>query len=189
MKIEQKQSELAKEKKNKLLFLSAGSILLVGNLLQSIIIVILVGYAHSHHQVHFIAPRITHDFSISQSDVSDDYLRDMTSFLVSLRFNVTPSVTTEQFNDFLKYISPSLYGDIRAQLTKEIEDIKHEHLTTAFYPMNYEIDSKHLQVRVTGEMRRYVGSELMSDLREMFLIQYEYLHGLLKIKSIEKVKA
>ncbi|MCR9192816.1 MAG: type IV conjugative transfer system protein TraE [Gammaproteobacteria bacterium] len=162
MKIEQKQSELAKERKNNLLFLSVGSILLVGNILQSIIIVILIGYAHSHHQVHFIAPRTTHGFSISQSGVSDDYLRDMTSFITSLRFNVTPSATTEQFNDFLKYISPSLYGDIRVQLTKEIEDIKHEHLTTAFYPMNYEIDSKHLQVRVTGEMRRYVGAELMS---------------------------
>jgi len=35
MKIEQKQSELAKEKKNKLLYLGAGSILLAGNLLQS----------------------------------------------------------------------------------------------------------------------------------------------------------
>jgi conjugal transfer pilus assembly protein TraE len=187
MNIEQKISELTKEKKNRIVLLGICGILMVVTLMQSITIVALLRYALTHHDTHFIPPKISQEFSISEAGVSESYLRDMTNFLTQLRFNVTPSSVTTQFNALLGYVAPSLYGDIRAQLVKEVEQVNHEHLSSAFYPANFEIDSKHLSVKVSGQMKRFVGSEQMSEVRETFLINYAYEYGLLKLTNLEKV--
>jgi conjugal transfer pilus assembly protein TraE len=187
MKIEQKKSELMKEKKTRVLLISISSLLLVMAIMQSITIVALVRYAHSKHETHFIPPKISQEFTLSGTGVSEGYLRDMTTFLTQLRFNVTTSSSPYQFNALLGYVAPSLYGDIRAQLVKEVDQIKHEHLSSTFYPSDFEVDIKHLNVKVIGQMRRFVGADLMSDVRETYLVKYSYEYGLLKLTNIEKV--
>ena len=187
MKIEQKKSELMKEKKTRVLLIGISSVLLGMALMQSITIVALLHYAHSKHETHFIPPKISQEFTLSGTGVSEGYLRDMTNFLTQLRFNVTSSSATYQFNALLSYVNPSLYGDIRAQLVKEVELINHEHLSSVFYPSTFEMDIKHLCVKVIGQMKRFVGADLMSDVRETFLVRYSYEYGLLKLTHLEKV--
>lgn len=136
---------------------------------------------------HISSPNISQEFTLSGTGVSEGYLRDMTTFLTQLRFNVTSGSAANQFNSLLGYIASSLYGDIRAQLVKEVDQINHEHLSSAFYPTTFDIDIQHLHVKVTGQMRRFVGADLMSDVRETFLVAYIYEFGLLKITNLEKV--
>lgn len=187
MKIEYKKSELSKEKKNKVLLLSLSGVLLAVVLIQSITVGALLHYAHSKHDIRFIPPKISQEFTLSGIGVSDGYLRDMSNFLTQLRFNVTSSSAALQFNSFLGYVSSSLYGDMRAQLVKEVEQITHEHLSSVFYPMTYDIDNKHLSVKVSGLMKRFVGAEMMSETKEIFLVQYSYEYGQLKITNLSKV--
>lgn len=187
MKIEQKKSELMKEKKTRVLLIGISSVLLGMAFLQSIAILALLHYAHSKHETHFIPPAISQEFTLSGTGVSEGYLKDMTNFLTQLRFNVTSSSASAQFNALLAYVAPSLYGDIRAQLVKEVDQINHEHLSSVFYPSTFEIDIKHLSVKVIGQMKRLVGADLMSDVREIYLIRYSYESGLLKLTNLEKV--
>ena len=187
MKIEHKKSELSKEKKNKTLLLATSTALLAVVLVQSITMAYLVHYAHSKHEIRFIPPKISQEFTLSGTGVSDGYLRDMSHFLTQLRFNVTQSSAATQFNAFLGYVSASLYGEMRAQLVKEVEQITHEHLSSVFYPTGYEIDNKHLSVKVAGTMKRFVGAEMMSEQKELFLVQYSYEYGQLKITNLAKV--
>ena len=188
MKLEQKQSELMQMKKHQMMLLGASGILLALVLMQGITVISLLRYAHSKHDVHFIPPHITKEFSVSNAGVSESYLRDMTSFLVQLRFNVTPTSAQYQFNALLGYVASSLYGDIRAQLVKEVELIQQEHLSSVFYPALIELECKSLTAKVSGQMRRSVGSDLMSEVKETYLIHFAYEQGLLKITSLEQVK-
>lgn len=188
MKIERQYSTLAKEKKKKVYLLVLCGALLSITFMQSFMIICLLRYAHNHHDIRFIPPTISGEFTLSGKGVSDSYLRDMTHFFSQLRFNVTASSAVGQFSGILNYVSPSLYGDLRAQLVKEIEQINHEHLSSVFFPISYEIDNPHFNVKVSGQMRRFVGADLMSDVKETFLFKYSYDHGLLKITAIEKVK-
>lgn len=187
MKLEQKQSELMQHKKNETLLLGGCIFLLALVLIQGITVVSLLHYAHSKHEVHFIPPHISKAFSVSNFGVSDGYLQDMTSFLVQLRFNVTPTSAQYQFNTLLGYVSSPLYGDIRAQLVKEVELIQQEHLSSVFYPTSIDVDNKHLIVKVSGQMKRLVGAELMSEVKETYKITFVYEYGLLKITSLEQV--
>lgn len=187
MKIEQQKSELVQEKRVKTLLLGTSSILLVSVFIQSFIILALLQYAHNKHEVHFLPPSISQEFTISASGVSESYLRDMSNFLTQLRFNVSAGSANQQFNVLLGYVASSLYGDIRAQLIKEVEQISHEHLSSVFYPTSFEMNMKHLSARVIGQMRRFVGAELMSDVREIYELKYSYESGLLKLISLEKV--
>jgi conjugal transfer pilus assembly protein TraE len=188
MKIEFQESALMQIHKRKILAISISYFLGVLVMLQAISMILLIKYAHNKHESHFIPPHITQNFSLSKVAVSDTYLRDMSHFLIQLRFNITPNTANTQFNAFLNYIAPVLYGDIRSQLVKEMEQIKHEHLSIAFYPLSFDIDVKKFTVKVLGDMKRFVGSELMSETRETYLMEYTYENGLLKIKNIEKVK-
>jgi len=188
MKLEQKKSELMNERKSKIVLLTISGVLFALDIIQAITIGALLHYAHSKHEIHFIPPKITQDFSLSNTGFSESYLRDMTYFLVQLRFNVTPSSAAYQFNALLGYVAPSLYGEIRAQLVKEVEQIKHEHLSIVFYPVLIEIDSKQLSAKVSGQMKRSVGAELMSDVKEIYLLHFSNEQGLLKITNLEKVK-
>lgn len=176
-----------KEKKTRVMLVGISGVLLSMTLMQSITIVALLRYAHSRHETHFIPPKISQEFTLSGTGVSEGYLRDMTNFLTQLRFNVTSGSASYQFNALLGYVAPSLYGDIRAQLVKEVEQINHEHLSSVFYPSTFEMDIKHLSVKVIGQMKRFVGADLMSDVRETFLIRYSYEYGLLKLTNLEKV--
>ncbi|HRD70432.1 MAG TPA: type IV conjugative transfer system protein TraE [Legionella sp.] len=187
MKLKHKQSELMQEKKNKLLFLGTSSLLLLLVLIQGISIVFLISYAHSKHEVHFVPPQITQEFSLSNIGVSEGYLHDMSSFLMQLRFNVTPTSASYQFKTLFGYVASSLYGDIRAQLVKEVDLIQREHLSTVFYPMDIDVDSKNLMVKVSGQMKRSVGAELMSEVKETYLMRFAYEQGFLKITHLEKV--
>ncbi|HIF0232793.1 TPA: type IV conjugative transfer system protein TraE [Legionella pneumophila] len=187
MKIEHKKSELSKEKKNKTVLQAVSAVLLVVVLVQSISLVYLVRYAYSKHDIRFIPPKISQEFTLSGMGVSDGYLRDMTHFFTQLRFNVTQSSAATQLSALLGYVDPSLYGEMRAQLIKEVDQITHEHLSSVFYPTDYEIDNKQLSVKVAGLMKRFVGSEMMSDQKEKFLVQYAYEYGQLKITNLVKV--
>jgi conjugal transfer pilus assembly protein TraE len=189
MKIEQQKSELMKEKRQKALLLGLSGVLLGITFLQSIANLSLLHYAHSKHETHFLPLQVSGAFSLSASGVSEGYLRDMTNFLSQLRFNVNASSVNAQFNALLVYTAPSLYGELRAQLIQEIEAINHDHLSSVFYPINFEVDNKHLSVKVSGQMRRLVGRESMSDKHETFLMNYSYENGLLKLTNLEKVKA
>lgn len=156
--------------------------------LQGISIILLLQYAHTRHETHFIPPVVSNTFSLSKARVSETYLADMTNFLVNLRFNITPNTVKNQFNSLLGWVSPEFYGELRRQLVSEVEQIKHEHLSSAFYPLSLEIDTDKFVVKITGLMKRFVGADLMKDSRETFLIQYSYKNGLLTIKNIEKGK-
>lgn len=189
MKIEQQKSALMKEQRQKAWLLGLSGVLLGVTLLQTTANLCLLHYAHAKHETHFLPLQITGAFSLSASGISEGYLRDMSSFLSQLRFNVTSSSANTQFNALLAYVAPSLYGELRAQFIKEIKDIQHEHLSSAFYPTSFEMDIKHLSVKISGQMRRLVGSDLMSDQRETFLMNYAYENGLLKLTNLERVKA
>jgi conjugal transfer pilus assembly protein TraE len=187
MNLEQKQSELRHEKRIKEFLIGLSVLLVFLVLVQAISMWVLINYAHTKHEVHFLPPKITQEFSLSNTGVSEAYLWDMTYFLTQLRFNVTPTSAVYQFKSLLGYVDSSLHGEMHAQLVKEIEQIKHEHLSTVFYPEDKDVDMKNLIVRVSGQMKRLVGAELMSDKRETYEIQFSYDQGLLKIINLKQV--
>lgn len=188
MKIEQKKSALMQERKIRFWLTGISGALFCITLMQAIAIVVLLRYAHGKHETHFIPPQISGAFSISRTGVSEGYLMDMSSYHTQLRFNVTQSSVTRQFNALLGHVHASLYGELRAQLVKEVEQINHEHLSAVFYPLDFDTDIKNLGVKVSGTMRRFVGGELMSEVKETFLVKYVYEAGLLKITNLEKVE-
>ena len=187
MKLEQKESALMRETHRKRVFLGLSGALFFVTIIQLLLMAGLIRYAHKEHEVHFIPPAVSEGFSLSSSGVSESYLHDMTLFLVQLRFNVTPSSGNYQFNTLLRYVAPSLYGVLRAQLVNEVEQMKKEHLSSAFYCSAIEINTQQLQVKVAGQMKRFVGAEQMSELKETYLFHFSYEQGLLKITNIEKV--
>lgn len=179
---------MTQEKKTRIWLTGISAALFGIVLLQAIAIVILIRYAHDRHETRFIPPNISGAFSLSSTGVSEGYLIDMGRFHTQLRFNVSQSSATHQFNALLGHVHASIYGELRAQLVKEVEQINHEHLSAVFYPLDFDVDMKNLGVKVSGQMRRFVGSELMSEVRETFLVKYVYEAGLLKITNLEKVE-
>jgi len=169
--------------RNGYLFLACGSLAL--NILLSIGLISMFG----HEKVILIPPRVTQSFWVSNSEVSPEYLSEMSLFFADLRFNITPSNIENQREILLRYVSSEYYESLKMQLISESEHIATDHISTAFYPIDIQVDNKHLAALVTGDLVSTVGTNQLPSQHVIYKIQYKYHSGRLLVKSFEEVKS
>lgn len=168
--------------RNGYLMLATGSIML--NLLFIGYLFTLVG----HERIVLIPPQVSKSFWVDGQHVSSDYLSEMGLFFTHLRLNTTQENIGLQQDMLLRYVHPSLYTKIKAQLIQEAERVKTSHLTLLFHPVNIQVDSKKWLVRVTGDLQATIGQDMQPSQRVIYQIVFTYDAGRLLVKSFEEIK-
>ena len=113
----------------------------------------------------------------------------MSEFFVFLRFNETPSSAKSQQQKLLEYVDPSHYEALKIQMMDEETHIKKEHISTAFYPADVDVDVKKLQTTIKGDLISSVGTTMLPAQRVTYQIVFSYNGGRLWVKSFNEVKA
>ncbi len=135
-----------------------------------------------------VPPVIEKPLWVTSSQVSPEYLSDMTLYFVSLRLNVTTSNATSQRDTLLRFVAPEHYQDIKTELLLETERLKKNHITTAFFPTNIEVNTNKLLAKVTGDMHTTVGDVHLPSKPISYQISYRYQHGRLIVTAFDEVK-
>jgi conjugal transfer pilus assembly protein TraE len=176
-------SELAKliEQRNGYMVLAAGLIVL------SIILGLLVFHLAGREKVIIAPPVLNKSFWVTNSEVSEEYLSEMSLFFVYMRLNVTPDNSQYQHEVLLRFADPKYHGSFKSQLVSERDYLGEEHLTTAFYPTKVSVDTKRLKVVITGELHTTVVNEPLTSQTAVYEVLYNYNHGRLLIKSFVEV--
>jgi type IV conjugative transfer system protein TraE len=163
--------------RNGYLAISCGS--LVINILLSIGLLFTIG----KEKIVFVPPKIPQTFWVSHSDVSTEYLSEMSYFFSSLRFNITPVNADNQRETLLRYVCPEYFESLKIQLINEAEKISKEHINLAFYPIDIKVNHNKLEARVTGDLVSTVGIHQLPSQRVSYKIIYNYNSGRLLVKS------
>ena len=112
----------------------------------------------------------------------------MAAFFVNLRFNLTPSNAENQSNMLLRYVTPQYYGILKTDLLSESDRLKKEHISTAFYQNNIEVDPKNYIARITGDIQSSVGDMTLPLQHVSYEVHFIYSAGRLLVNSFEEVK-
>lgn len=169
--------------RNGYLAVACGSLFL--NILLSFGVITMAG----HEKIIIVPPKISQSFWVTESEVSPEYLVEMSHFFASLRFNITPSNAENQREMLLRYVSPEYYEGLKVELITESERIAKEHISTVFYPVDTKVDTRHLTTLIIGDLLSTVGTNTLPSQRVTYKITYKYNEGRLLVKSFEEVKS
>ncbi|CAN5421498.1 TraE/TraK family type IV conjugative transfer system protein [soil metagenome] len=154
----------------------------------SVLLVGLCFYLAGRERTVITPAVVERSFWVSNSEVSSEYLSEMSSFFAYLGLNLTPENADSQRHIFLRYTDPKYYGVLNNHLIAQRDRIKEQHIATAFYPINVKVNTKGLTALITGDLISSVGTVQLSPQRVVYEITYRYNDGRLWVSKFEEVK-
>jgi conjugal transfer pilus assembly protein TraE len=139
-------------------------------------------------RIVIVPPVVEKPLWITSSQVSSNYLSEMSLFFVNLRLNVTSSNAASQREILLRFVSPEHFQDIKTELLLEGERLKKNHITTAFFPTSIEVDTKKLLAKIVGDMHTTVGDIHLASKSISYQIAYRYQNGRLIVTGFDEIK-
>ena len=132
-----------------------------------------------------LPPISSEPFTISRNSVSSGYLADMSRYFAMLKLNYTPASLPPQMQLLLRYTDARFYGALKQLLNAELTDAKAHDISLAFMPVDTVVNSKDLQVTISGDLIRVVGKTPLPAVRVSYQIVYAYHDGVLKVLSMQ----
>lgn len=163
------------------------AVISVTALLLCVILSLVAVWAMGREKIIVVPPVIEKSFWVSNSQVSEEYLTEMTGFFAYLRLNVTPDSVDNQHRTLLQYTDPSAYSRLKNQLDQEAVRIKETHLSTAFFPTQVVVDNPHLTAQIIGDLHGKVGDTTLPTQRVTYAVHYRFAHGRLWVSAFEEI--
>jgi type IV conjugative transfer system protein TraE len=109
------------------------------------------------HWVIIPWPETDRRLPLSRHNLTDRYLIDWADGLTSRLLTMNPQTADQRLYEFLLITESS--GTIEAKLKKQVETLKSENISTAFYPREYAVKKDARQVWVTGDFHTFFGKD------------------------------
>lgn len=157
------------------------------SLLLNIVLAGLATWGMLHQRTYIVPASLNQTIMVSDSQVDASYLQQMALEFVYLRFNVGPQ-NVEYQNQFLKaFIDQRVAGKLTDVLTKEMDAVKSQNISSSFLVITpIKVDTKHLQVEVSGYLSQQVGNSNIPPVLKTYLLTFSYQFGRLAITSFNE---
>lgn len=134
-----------------------------------------------------VPPEIHKSFWVSARHASPEYLEQMASFIAWLVLDVTPASIDWKKDTLLGYVAPEQHGEFRARQELESERLKRINASTAFAPLQLQVDDHARSVVVRGRLRTLVnGLETSTELRA-YRVEFGYAGARLHLKTFKEI--
>ena len=153
----------------------------------SLILVICVFRMINRERIVIVPPVIHQAFWVNSQTVSPEYLSQISSFLVQLRLNMTPSSAEYQREMLLRYTDPAYYGALKNELVEEADHLAKSHTSLIFYPVDISIDVSHLTAEISGDFSATVSNMPLPVQRLSYRLSYRYSQGRLWLQSFQEI--
>jgi conjugal transfer pilus assembly protein TraE len=162
-------------------------VLALGLMVLCLIFILLVFRLVGRERIIISPPVVNKSFWVTNSEVSVEYLSEMTIFFAYMRLNVTPENVDYQHEALLRFVDSSYYGTFKGQLVAQRDHLVDEHINTAFYPAQVKVDAKKLRVLISGNIHSSISDEKFAPRYVTYEIVYTYNQGRLLIKLFNKI--
>lgn len=175
----QRGQALLRQRKVMLLTLSASFLVNVGALMA----------LSSKDREVILQPVSTRSLSISSSGVTADYLEFVTRDVALMLLNRSPAGLDYWMEQILKVAHPTAYGRLRAELVKIVTEQRGSDLAQAFVITGMIVDPKGLTSEVEGELKTFVGGQVIASEKKRFRFGWDYTGLRLSLTSFALVSA
>lgn len=153
----------------------------------SLILVICVCRLINRERIVIVPPVIHQAFWVNSQTVSPEYLSQISSFLVQLRLNMTPSSAQYQRDTLLRYTDPAYYGELKNELVEEADHLTKTHTSLIFYPVDISVDVAHLTTQISGDFSAMVSNMSLPVQRLSYRLSFRYSQGRLWLQSFQEI--
>lgn len=144
-------------------------------------------HAFKHQKVHWLPVCSGAEFSISETDYSPAYLKEMAKKIIDLRLTYNPE-TIESHYKTLVNLTPGKYQEsLNTRLQKEIEAVVQKNITSVFYTDKISVDTKHHQALISGFLHRTSHGLSLKPRHKQYQLTFVFRSGELSPLSIVEV--
>jgi conjugal transfer pilus assembly protein TraE len=133
-----------------------------------------------------VSPR---SLSISSSGVTADYLEFVTRDVALVLLNRSPAGLDYWMEQILKLAHPAAYGRLKAELVKIVTEQRGSDLAQAFVITGMTVDPKGLTSEVEGELKTFVGGQVIASEKKRFRFGWDYTGLRLSLTGFALVSA
>lgn len=135
-------------------------------------------------RVVIVPPYLSKPFTVTEKEVSPEYLEQMAVFLTTFATSFTPSNITYNITAFLRYADLSAYSEIKALLLAQKARIEKEGVTQSFFPYKAVCYEREQTVDVIGRSIRYIRDTKIFEGQEAYRLRFVYdPHSGIKLKE------
>jgi conjugal transfer pilus assembly protein TraE len=120
-------------------------------------------------------PEISKSFWVDGRTLSPEYLEQMGSWVIQQYATVTPSSIDYQSNMLLKYVHPSIHGDLAIRFKIGSNRLKADNMSKIFMPREIRISEKGQSVALIGAQSTWIADKRVpNDEMKAYLVTFDY---------------
>ena len=132
-------------------------------------------------------PEINKSFWVDGRRLSAEYLEQMGSWVVSQFATVAPGSVEYQTQTLLKYVHPSVHGDLAVRFKRGANKLKADNISKVFMPREVRASESTGMVAFIGTQSMWVGDKRVpGDEVKAFLVQFDYDGSRTYIKTLRE---
>lgn len=133
-------------------------------------------------------PEIHKTFWVSDDHASPEYLEQMALWFAGLVLNISPANVEYQNELFLRYATPDGHGRMKSLMAVQAKRIKRLNASQVFYLNRYKIDPDHMQVALSGQLKKWVGEEPLPVEDKTFRARFRMEGGRMLVSEFKEAK-
>lgn len=113
-----------------------------------------------------IVPGAVSKMVVKPGEVPDMVVKNLALQIVELYASFHPASVTSQINEILKFVSPTQYAKLKAEMLQEANDVIRTTYSQMFYPGEVRIrrsPTGSREVRIFGHLRKLIGDKVIEE--------------------------
>lgn len=131
-------------------------------------------------------PEVTKSFWVDGRSVSPEYLEQMGTWVIQQFANVTPGSADYQKDSILRYVHPSVYGDLNVRFQLGANRLKAENISKYFFPREVRLSQQMQAVALIGVQQTWIADKRAGDEMKAFLVSFHYDGAKVTIKELRE---
>lgn len=135
-----------------------------------------------------VPPEVRRPYEVGASYGSKDYLADMSTYVLSMMFTISPETVEWQNKVILKMTHPDGYGKLKAELEANAQRLKRDRIATVWIPRTEKVSERSKTVVVAGKLKTYIADVLTSEKDKEYQVEFEITSsGRLYVVRVQEV--
>ena len=155
---------------------------LLGNILLAIAIVTMDRTVRTI----FVPPEITKTFWVDGKKLGPEYLEQMGEWVVYLFATTTPASVDYKTSQILKYVHPSVFGELSIRFKAGSKRLKQENLSRFFLPREVRISESAQAVAFIGVLDSWISDKHLPAEQKAYLVVFDWDGSHTTIKELRE---
>lgn len=131
-------------------------------------------------------PEVTKSFWVDGRSISPEYLEQMGTWVIQQFANVTSASAEYQKDNILRYVHPSVFGELSVRFQQGVNRLKAENISKYFFPREVRVSQQMQAVALMGVQQTWIADKRAGDEMKAYLVSFHYDGSKVSIKELRE---